>query len=380
MDSKRRLRLSVALVILLALAAAAGTWLLRAVPVTLVTVGEADIARRVAGPGTVQARVPVLLSARQAGVLTRLAADVGDRVRQSQLLATLDDRELVARRGAVAGQQEALARNTEAARTAVVRAEAEFELARSRQHRDAELLARGFVSPAGIETSSTAMKAAQAALDGSRATLAARQADARTLAHEATYADTLLSHTRLLAPLDAIVVARLAEVGSTVAPGTPILRLVDPATLWVATRIDESVVGAVVAGQPAHIVLRSGGELAGRVARIARQADAATREIEVYVGFDQPPERFAIDQQAEVRIDVGSERSLAVPLSALLRDGTGRQGVLMVVDGRTRFVPVLTASADGDRVPVRQGLKAGDAVVAPVAGLKAGQRVTLQPR
>jgi multidrug resistance efflux pump len=85
-------------------------------------------------------------------------------------------------------------------------------------------------------------------------------------------------------------------------PGGALFRLVDPATLWVAARIDESLVGRIEEGMPAVIRLRSGGEHAGRVARISRQSDAATRELEVFVAFDTPPARFAIDQEAQVLI------------------------------------------------------------------------------
>lgn len=112
-----------------------------------------------------------------------------------------------------------------------------------------------------------------------------------------------------------------------------------------------------------------------KVARIARQSDAATRELEVHVAFDSVPERFAIDQEAEVRIDVGEDRGLRVPLTALTRDKTGRQGVLVIADGRTRFQPVETGGADAQQVLVRKGLSAGDTVAAVAAGLSANQRV-----
>ena len=90
------------------------------------------------------------------------------------------------------------------------------------------------------------------------------------------------------------VVQRLGEVGNTVVPGTPLLKIVDPDSLWVATRVDESVIGRVKPGQSASILLRSGETLPGKVARIARQSDAATRELDVHVAFDTPPQRFAI--------------------------------------------------------------------------------------
>lgn len=158
-------------------------------------------------------------------------------------------------------------------------------------------------------------------------------------------------------------------------PGSPLLRIVDPSTLWVAMRVDESVVGRVQVGQSAGIRLRTGELLPGKVSRIARQSDAATRELEVNVGFDRVPARFAIDQQAEVEIMVGTDAGITVPLKALTRDRDGRQGVLVVVDSRAAFRPVQTGASDAQQVLITQGLAGGERVVAVAEGVKAGARV-----
>jgi HlyD family secretion protein len=343
------------------------------VPVAMATQGV--IAARVVGPGSVQARVPVTLSARVNATVTQVNVDVGDVVRQGQLLVTLDDRDLSARRGVVTGQQEALLRNTDGARAAVFKAQADHELARIKLRRDNELVSQGFVSQAVVDASKAALDAATASVDAAQATLAARQADARTLVQEARYANATLSHTRIAAPMDGVVVQRLGEVGNTVGPGTPLLKMVDPRSLWVTTRVDESVVARVQPGQMASIRLRSGEVVPGKVARIARQSDAATRELDVHVAFDTVPQRFAIDQEAEVSIAVGEVRGILVPLAALMRDRSGRQGVLLVEDGRTRFQKVETADADATRVLVRKGLAGGESLVAVAADMKPGQRV-----
>ncbi len=378
--SRSRLALF-ALVAVLSVAAATGAYrrfaMATDVPVVLATPGA--VAARVVGPGTVQARVPVTLSARVGATVSRVHVDVGDAVRRGQLLVTLDDRDLSARRGVVSGQQEALLRSVEGARAALAKAQADLDLARSRQRRDLELLAQGFVSRAVLDASNAALDAAAAGVDAARATLSAREADVRTLVQEARYADTVLSYTRIVAPMDGIVVQRLGEAGNTVVPGTALLKLVDPDSLWVATRVDESVVGRVQPGQAASIRLRSGETLAGKVARIARQSDAATRELDVHVAFDTTPQRFAIDQEAEVTIDVGEDRGVLVPLTALARDSTGRAVVLIVDGGRTRAQPVVTGGADARHVLVRKGLAGGEAVVAVAEGVKPNQRVQPAP-
>lgn len=384
---KKRTRRTIAIAVagLLLVAAAGATYwrFVRALDVPVAVATQGAIAARVVGPGTVQARIPVTLSARVSATVVQVHADVGDAVHRGQLLVTLDDRDLSARRGVVAGQQEALLRNTEGARAALVKAQADLELARSKQRRDAELLAQGFVSQAVLDASNSGRDGAAAGVDAARAALAARAADARSLQQEARYADAVLSYARIVSPMEGVVIQRLGEVGNTVVPGTPLLKIVDPKSLWVATRVDESVVGRVQPGQTASIRLRSGEVLPGKVARVARQSDAATRELDVHVAFDSVPQRFAIDQEAQVRIAVGEDRGILVPLTALTRDKAGREGVLVVDGGggdggnggRTRFQAVETGGADAGRVLIRKGLAGGETVVAKAADVTANRRV-----
>lgn len=347
----------------------------RAVPVTTVQAAQGSVSVRVTGPGTMQARVPVTVSSRITASVRRVDADVGDRVRRGQLLALLDDRDLAARRGVAGAQQEVLARNIKAARASVAKAKADLELARSKHRRDAELMRSGFVSHSALEASEAALHAAEANLDNARHTLAARLAEQKSAQHELRYANALLSHARITSPIDGVVIERTAEAGDTVVPGSPIFRLADPATLWIAAYVDESLVGRVRPGQPASVRLRTGETLPGKVARIAHQSDAATRELEVDVAFDSPPRRFAIDQEAAVTIRAGADNGIVVPLGALVRNRAGRQGVLVVSGGRTVFRPVETSTADARQVIVRKGLAAGERVVAPAAGIEAGIRV-----
>ncbi|MFN0301628.1 MAG: efflux RND transporter periplasmic adaptor subunit [Burkholderiales bacterium] len=360
------------------LVVAAGAGYLRfgwAVAVPIVEAVQGKVTQRVIGPGTVQARVPVTVAARITATVMKVSADVGDTVKRGQALAVLDDRDLAARRGVVGNQQVALSRNVEAAKATIAKAQAEFELARSKQQRDAELLRSGFVSQAVLDASEATLRAAQASLDNARAAHSAREADVQALSQEASYSDTVLSFTRITAPMDGVIIARQAEVGSTVVPGSTLFRMVDAATLWVAMRVDESVVGRVLVGQTASIRLRTGESVAGKVARIARQSDAATRELEVDVAFDVPLARFAIDQEAEVEIVVGDVSGIVLPLTALTRDREGRQGVLVVVDSRTAFRPVKTGASDGKQVLIGNGLAGGERVVAAAPTIKAGVRV-----
>ena len=160
--NRQRWAAALATVAVVAVAAGAGWWRFgRAVAVPVATVAEGTVAVRVAGPGTVQARVPLTLAARLTATVTAVNADIGDTVRAGDLLVALDDRDLRARRDTVAAQRDTQARNIEAAEAALRKARADLTLARSRAQRDAALQAQGFVSTAGLDSTQAALDAAE---------------------------------------------------------------------------------------------------------------------------------------------------------------------------------------------------------------------------
>ena len=300
--------------------------------VAVVAATDGTVAREIHGPGAVQPRFPVIVSSRITASVIRLRVDQGDIVKRGQPLAELDDRDLAAR---------AVATRTE------------LELARANYQRDHEVFDKGYI--------------AQAAMDATTAAL--RGAEARD--REAT---TARSYASISAPVNGVITARQVEAGQMVGPGTTLFRLADPRTLWVATRIDESIVGEVCVGQPATISLRTGERSAGKVARIALESDVATRELEVDVAFAVPPSRFAIGQEAEVTIHIGEEHGIVIPVSALLQQGPAR-GVLVVTNARAEFRALKTGASDGTRVIVRDGLKLGEQVIRQPGTITPGSRL-----
>lgn len=377
MTSKWKAVLALSIIAVL-LALLAYRLFLYAPPVAVAQAKEGKVAIEVHGPGVVAARIAVTVSTRVTGVLKEVLADQGDQVTAGQLLAVLDDTDVAAK--AIAAREGATAarRNIEAAEAALAKARADLELAQSNFQRDQEVFRTRNISQAAMDATGAALKSAQSAEASAAATLAARRAESDAAAQEAVYASVLHAFTRISAPMDGLIVSREAEAGNTLVPGSPIFRLVDTDTLWVAARIDESVVGRAEVGQPARINLRGGQELPGEVARISRQSDAATRELEVDVAFREPPERFAMDQEAEVMIQAGEEKGVLIPATALFQQGRER-GVLAVEVGRAVFRPVQTGATDGKRVIVRKGLAAGETVVRqpadPKAKVSPGSRV-----
>lgn len=319
------------------------------VPVRTVTVKEGAVDELVHGPARIRARVPVSISSRFTAEILEITVDVGDRVQAGQVLVRLDGRDLQAR--------------VSASRALLARAQADLALAASNEARDREVYEQGYISRAAMESVTTLRKL--------------KQSEVAAAKDELTYAGVQATQAILTAPMEGIVTARLAEPGDNATPGAPILRMVDPGTLQAVAFIDESVAGRIRPGMPATIRKRTGSTSTGRVSRIRLESDAAAREIQVEVAFDKQPDRFAIDQEAEVSISAGRQQGLTVPLSALLLRKDGKQGVLVLSGGRAQFRVVETGISDGRQVLVRRGLSGGEQIVLSAAGVKPGSRVSV---
>jgi HlyD family secretion protein len=345
--------------------------LLRAGPlaptrITVTTVASAPVAPALFGIGTVEARRAYLMGPTVPGRVLQVLADVGEHVKAGQLLAEMDPVDLAQR---LAALQASLARagSAQAAAQAQVQdALARQALARTNTRRNVELAEKHFISAGALEarqqeqaSTDAAVQAAQANLDGARQELVRLQAEQAGLRQQR---DTL----RLLAPVDGVVTAREAEAGSTVVAGQAVLRLIDPASLWVKTRFDQGRSSGLASGLPARIVLRSnpGAPLTGKVARLEWLSDSVTEERVAQIVFDALPAGVTQGELAEVTLQLPSAASaLVVPNASLKRRGE-QTGVWRLQQGSLRFAPLrLGASGLDGRVQVLDGLQAGDQVV-----------------
>ena len=297
-------------------------------------------------------------------------ADVGDAVTRGAVLVELDDRDLAARRAVVGRQREALARNVKAAQASVERARADLELARSKRRRDAELLRTGYVSQAAFDASDAALRAAEAGLENARspARRPARPKRRRSTRSRATPTPSSRSRGSPRRSTASSCCGRRRSAR----PSSPAARSFASSTRrrCGSRRASTSPSsGACASARPRASGLRTGDTVPGKVARIARQADAATRELEVNVAFDTPPASFAIDQEADVAIVTGEETGVVVPLSALVRDRDGPAGRAGRRRRSRRIPPGHAGAADAQSRRRRaKGSRAGR------AGGRAGRR------
>jgi HlyD family secretion protein len=349
------------------------------VRVTVAKVERATIAPTLFGIGTVEARRSYVIGATSAGRVKRVLVDAGDTVRAGQLLAEMDPVDLDQRIAATAA---ALARAGSAATAAEAQlrdAAARRELAVSSARRYEELGAKGFVSATLVEAKAQERASAEAGMAAAEANLAAARQDRVRLAAERDGLRQQRDNVRLFAPSAGVVTARDAEPGSTVVAGQAVLRLVDPASLWVKLRLDQSRSSGLSVSVPAEILLRSrpGEGFAGKVARVEWLSDAVTEERIAQVAFDSPPAGLSVGELAEVTLRLpATSGALAVP-NAAIKYQNGQAGVWRIVDGRTRFHPVrVGAQGEDGKTQISDGLAEGaQVIVYSERSLTAGQRV-----
>jgi HlyD family secretion protein len=343
-------------------------------PVPVIVVKKAEIHGMVHGPGTVQSKVPVAVSPKITGILEELYVDQGDWVKKGQLLAKLDAVELRARETAARAAKNRAQQDLARAQADLVKAQANLGLAQSNYQRDLEVFKPGYISKAAFDTTKAQLKVAESEVNSFQATVTALHSAVKQAESETHAAEALHGYTRIVAPMDGLITVRKAEVGTTLVPGSPIFQMVDPDQIWMAAWIDQALVAQLRPGQPAKIMLRSGREFQGQVARLNQESDTVTRELEVDVKFDKLPKPLVIGEEGQVEIDTGHQTALVLPLSAIIAKNGGK-GVLVADNGVLHFRKVVLGLQDGSKTAATEGLKAGEMVVVKPAGLMPGKKI-----
>ncbi len=335
--------------------------------VSLAEVGEGPLAPELFGIGTVEARRAYQIGPTVSGRVLRVVVDQGDRVRAGDLLAEMDPVDLAERSRAAAESLASASQAAESARAQLEEAKSRLRLAADNARRYAELEQKGFVSHEMAQARTHEANAAAAARDAAAASLAAAQRNQARAAAELDALGRQRGHLRLTAPVDGLVTRRNAEPGTTVVAGQAVVELVDEASLWLRTRIDQGRSAGLAAGLPAEIVLRSRPQerLAGRVARVDRVSDSVTEERLADIAFERLPADLSIGELAEASVRLPEVAAARFVPSAAVKSQGGQTGIWRVdARGRARFRPVTVGvtTLDG-RSQILAGLEAGEAVI-----------------
>ena len=381
---RRRWPRLAALAAALLLAAAGGwLWLSRPPAVTVETVGLVSPVQALSvldATGYVVAQRQVAVASKGTGRLAYLGIEEGQTVKTGQVLARLENDDLVAAR------DEARARLA-AARAAVGQAEAELVDAR-RNHGRIQTLRQREVSPQGdLDAAETRLQKAQAGREAARRNVDLAAAGLRA-------AQAALDYTFIKAPFDALVLSKDADIGEVVAPfgsaanaKAAVATLADMSSLMVEADVTEANIGKVKVGQPCQVVLDalSDAPQDGVVHVIKPTSDRAKGTIIVKVAFVNRDPRVMPEMAARVSflsrpLQLGEQRPLlGVSRAAVVRNNGGTPLVFTLIEGRAKPVRVTLGRDLEGRVEVVKGLKNGQQVIInPPPGLKAGGRVRVK--
>ena len=380
--SRRLLLGGLALALLGALAfVALRTGPLAPVKVQVTTVQKGRVTAEIFGIGQVEARRSWLVGPTVAGRVLGVQVDVGQAVQPGQALAEMDPVDLDQRLAALDASLARAQSTQQAAGAQVADAQARRALAAANLKRNEDLAQQAFISAGALEARAQEVASANAGLQAAQANLGGTAQDLSRLRAERAALAQQRGNLKLVAPAAAVVTARDAEAGTTVVAGQAVLRLVDPASLWVKLRVDQGRSAGLAPGLVARIALRSrpGEVFAGRVVRVEALADAVTEERLAMVAFDALPTGVSVGEMAEVTLALPATAEHLLLPNAAVQQHEGKTGVWRLKDGTLAFAPVTLGvqGLDGT-VQVLKGLNEGDTVVLYSQGaLKPDARISV---
>jgi len=280
------------------------------------------------------------VSAQVSGRIVDIRFDVGDRVEKGAVILRIDER--------------AASQAVAASEAQVREAEATLVNARANYERTRQLLAQKFVSQAAVDKAEADFKAAESRM---KATLAGAGAAA-----------TEKSFTTIVAPYSGVVSARHVQLGEMAAPGKPLLTGFDPGGLRVVATVPSAQVPAIQAGARARIEVPSLGRwVEVKSVTVVPSADPRTHTTQVRLDLPADAKGLLPGVFARAHFVTGRAPRLMVPREAVLR--------------RSEVTAVYVVDEKGEpRLrQVRVGTASDEKSVEVLAGLRAGEKVALEP-
>jgi len=348
------------------------------VAVSVVTVAEQQWPAIYEATGTVRARTSAVIAAKLLGNVREVKVQAGDRVREGQLLITLDARDLdVNSRRAEAALDEVRSSVPEAD-SAVAGAKANLDLAQTTFNRMQELWNKTSISHQEFDESSAKLKAAQAAYEMARGRRAQLDAQAARVQQEIRSTEVARSYAEITAPFAGVVTAKSVDPGAMAVPGAPLLTIEREGAYRLEASVEESRVAAIRVGQPVSVVLDGVGRtLDARVSEIVPAVDAASRSYTVKIDLPSLP-TLRSGAFGRASFSLGSRSPLIIPVGAVTARGQ-LQSVMVAENGIAHTRLITAGQHSKDQVEVLSGLTAGEMVIFPVPpGLSDGSPIEVR--
>ncbi len=381
---------AVVLVIIGVAAAAARGGSTRIPAARLAKVTRGDIARSVVATGPIEPITKVELKSKASGIVERLYVDINQMVHKGQVLAQLDQQEILAQVAAARAQLAAAEANVTTCTANITQdnvnaAAPDLPMYAETWRRNVRMAQEGIVSQQALDNAERDYLAEKNKHDSAVAQIGVdeaklQQAKAQVQQAQASL-DQLneqLSYTTLVAPIDGMVLSRDVEVGDAVSSilvlgstATLVMTIGDIHQVYVDGKVDEADIGNVYLGQPARIHVESfpSRVFYGKVTKIAPLGvtkDNVTT-FEVRVSIDNPNNELKANMTANAEIVVTQHHNaLSVPEQAMTWDNNKNAFVFVpdpkAKDGQKK-IPVVAGISNGSRTEILSGLNEGDTVV-----------------
>ena len=337
----------------------------KAPAVTVVVATTREIIEKLPVAGSVLARQEVSVGADVSGLLvTELNADIGDVVKQGDVLARLDTAALLTQRAQYDAQEAKNAASKALTEAQIVDAQIAVRQAQETFDRAKKLAKSGVTAVASLDTARNSLDSANAKLNTATQGLAADDAQARLISAQKNELQLRIEKADVKAPADGLILARNAQLGAVVSgAGGPLFRIAWTGKFEVVADVPEVTLSRVKVGAPTAFTVTGIEEpMVGQVRLIGPEIMAATRLGKVFLTL---PDNANVRPGAFARGEIELIRRVAisVPESALLyRDKEAYLQVVIegVVESRT----VVSGARANGFVEISRGLVEGEEVVA----------------
>jgi len=330
-------------------------------------VTRGDIVSTVTATGTVNPVTTVLVGTQVSGTIKHIYVDFNSPVKRGQVVAQIDPATFEA-------QVEQAKANLSNAKANLQKAEATLNDAKRTMERNRTLFSKDLIARSDLDTAETNYETAMAQVEAARAQVEQAKASLKV-------AETNLMYTRIVSPVDGIVISRNVDVGQTVAASfqTPTLFTIaqDLTKMQIDCNVSEADIGRVKTGQTVEFTVDAFPDLLfkGRVSQV-RNAPITVQNVVTYdvvVRVDNPEFKLRPGMTANVSIIVEEKKDvLRIPNSALRfrpswverekRMGKGK-GVWIMDGDKPKRVELSTGISDGSYTEVISGLREGDNVI-----------------
>ncbi|HLK69266.1 MAG TPA: efflux RND transporter periplasmic adaptor subunit [Bryobacteraceae bacterium] len=335
--------------------------------VTLQPVTRSSTTANLVLPGNVQAITEGPVLARSSGYIKKRYVDIGDRVKENQVLAEIEAPELgqqIKQAQAAVDQAGSTVQQSEAA---LEQGKSNLNLAKVTAERWRNLLAKGVVSRQENDTYQAQYEAQQANVQALEKAIAAAKSNVAAAEANLARLNQLLEYQTVRAPFAGVITLRNVDSGVLVTDGSTLLfRIAQTDRLRTYLNVPQADAESVRVGQQATLTIpdQPGVKFMGTVARTANALDPATRTLLVEVQVPNPTGKLLPGAYTEVDLAVPRKNPpLLIPASTLVVRNDGPQAAVVSQDGAVHFARVQLGRDLGDHLEVLSGLEEGQQLV-----------------